>query len=100
MSVPFPPEWPLDRSLRVEHVWDAFILLSLLNHHNSQGVPLEIPHDGAQKDRFTDAIRFRNGYIQAHGLPDRAHYCTKCVRFWLDADGIPKGMLFSTTIDG
>ena len=86
---PFPPDWSFDRVLRVEHVWDAFTLYCLQEHHRQRGEPLMLPHGGVQHDRFRAAVEARNAYVQVHGLPDLAHYCTKCVRFWTDDEGIP-----------
>ena len=73
-GVPFPPNWQVAPSLRPEHVWDAFTIVSLLDFHDSEGGQLKVPHDGDQNERFQDAVRHRNQYIRYHGLPDRGYF--------------------------
>ncbi|KAJ7104620.1 hypothetical protein C8R44DRAFT_639957 [Mycena epipterygia] len=52
--------WQFGSCLTTDHVWDAFIVLTLLDHSERNGVCLAVPHTGAQKDRFTAAMRARN----------------------------------------
>ncbi|KAJ7884428.1 hypothetical protein B0H13DRAFT_2537394, partial [Mycena leptocephala] len=54
-------DWPPSQSfkLRTEHVWDGFLLLSLLEDYQERNKILQVPHDGEQKVRFDDAIRER-----------------------------------------
>jgi hypothetical protein len=47
------PSWKFGTKLTTEHVWDAFILLSLLEDHRERNMVLTLPHTGKQKDRFT-----------------------------------------------
>jgi hypothetical protein len=68
-------------------VWDTFILVSLLRDSLQQCIPLELPHTGLQKDRFSIAIRARNLRIQLYGQPEITHYCQKCTRFYKDENG-------------
>lgn len=84
MDGPFPEDWPFERKLRVEHVWDAFTLQCLLNSCERTGSTLELPHTGAQQSRFNVAVRQRNDFIQRTGQPELSHRCNKCVRYWKD----------------
>ncbi|KAJ7921546.1 hypothetical protein B0H13DRAFT_2415239, partial [Mycena leptocephala] len=58
-SRPTYKDWPPSHSfkLRTEHVWDGFLILSLLEDHEERTKILRVPHDGEQKTRFNDAIR-------------------------------------------
>lgn len=88
-GVPFPDDWPFDRKLRVEHVWDAFTLQCLLRDCAQRKTTLELPHTGEQRHRFSQAVRRRNDFIQRTGQPELSHRCNKCVRYWVDnATGI------------
>lgn len=73
--------------LRTEHVWDGFVILSLLKDSMSRKFVLEVPHSGEQKDRFTAAMRARNEYIRQFGQPEFLHFCSKCVRRFDRDDG-------------
>jgi hypothetical protein len=66
--------------LTTENVWDAFVLLLLLEDHQARDMRLRLPHTGKQKDRFTDAMDERNERIVLQGQPEIAHYCDKCMR--------------------
>ncbi|KAJ7712770.1 hypothetical protein B0H16DRAFT_1342021 [Mycena metata] len=76
---PDHPDW-MDTSfkLRPEHVWDGFLLISLLEDYEARGATLRVPHTGDQKDRFTAVMQERNTRIQLCGQPEWGHYCTKC----------------------
>ena len=73
--------------LTTEHVWDAFILLSLLEDHRERNMVLTLPHTGKQKDRFTKEMADRNGCIIRKGQPEIAHYCAKCMRTYRGPGG-------------
>jgi hypothetical protein len=51
-----PSDWAFGFSVTTEQVWDAFVTLALLEDHQTQSKTLVVPHTGAQKDRFTDAL--------------------------------------------
>jgi hypothetical protein len=84
-----PDVWQFGFELRTEQVWDGFCLLSLLEDHAQRRTVLIVPDDGAQKDRFTDAMKSRNLRMQQAGQEEYAHACSKCVRVWEGADGQP-----------
>jgi hypothetical protein len=65
-----------------------------------QDIPLELPHTGLQKDRFTDAIKARNMRIQLYGQPEITHYCRKCTRFYKDEDGSYTKKVSAVVTDG
>ncbi|OJT02627.1 hypothetical protein TRAPUB_6808 [Trametes pubescens] len=71
--------------LRAAHTADGFLILALLKDAKDRGVVLEVPSTGHQKDRFTAAV-----HIAESGQPEFAHWCTKCVRRFDDADGVTR----------
>ncbi|KIK44277.1 hypothetical protein CY34DRAFT_80297 [Suillus luteus UH-Slu-Lm8-n1] len=60
-------DWPFKMSVTTEEVWDAFIILALLDDHQRQGTRLCVPHGNNQSDRFTAAMQARNEKIITHG---------------------------------
>ena len=58
--------------------------MSLLEDCQLESKVLEVPHTGAQKDRFTNALRTRNLRFRVHGQPESRHYCQKCLRVYED----------------
>ncbi|KAJ7185106.1 hypothetical protein GGX14DRAFT_383711 [Mycena pura] len=56
--------WQFGCVLTTNHVWDTFILLTLLDYNERQGTCLVIPHTGEQKTRFTAAMKARNNEVQ------------------------------------
>ncbi|KAF8870548.1 hypothetical protein BD779DRAFT_1478769 [Infundibulicybe gibba] len=63
-----PSGWPFDFKLRSEHVWDGFIILSLLEDFDKRDDILMVPHTGDQKDRFTFAMQEHNARIASNVL--------------------------------
>ena len=74
-------DWQFGSELTTEHVWDAFVIVSLLEDKLRSHQRLCVPHTGAQKDRFTEAMAARNRDIVLNGQPDAVgHACDKCFR--------------------
>ncbi|TFK45431.1 hypothetical protein OE88DRAFT_1721508 [Heliocybe sulcata] len=82
-----PEGWRFSFSLCTEHVWDGFLILSLLEDYTRRDELLRVPHTGDQKDRYLDAVRERNLRFCRSGQPEWAHYCEKCMAFSKDEDG-------------
>jgi hypothetical protein len=83
-----PYEWGLSNSLTTNHVWDAFVILSLLDDAVSRGHHLVVPHSGTQTNRFKAAMEGRNRWIVLNGQPDAVrHACDLCMRIFLMPDG-------------
>ncbi|KAI0078361.1 hypothetical protein K474DRAFT_1641748 [Panus rudis PR-1116 ss-1] len=78
---------PFSPTLKTEDVWDAVVLLSLLEDCQRREQFLDLPHDGAQEVRFSAAMKARNDRIRLHGLPEVEHFCDKCTRFFPNEDG-------------
>lgn len=76
--------------LRACHTSDGLVILGLLRDTEAQGSILEVPHDGHQSERFNEAMRRRNDRIRRAGQPEYAHWCTKCMRRFNDADGVAR----------
>ena len=75
--------------LNTDHVWDSVIILALLRDKESNHSRLEVPHEGKQKDRFTLAMEERNKSIIHEGQPNAVrHACDKCLRIYIDEEGI------------
>jgi hypothetical protein len=48
--------WQFGKVLTTDHVWDSFIVWTLLEEHSKRNRRLEVPHTGLQKDRFTSKM--------------------------------------------
>lgn len=82
------PDWDLGKKLTTEHVWDSFVILSLLEEHERKGEYLSVPHGGSQDARFKAAMDKRNKEYINEGLPDAVtHECDKCARVYTEPDG-------------
>ena len=62
-----PYDYPITSKIMVEHVWDAFTLLALLEDCEHQATLLIVPHLGNQSVHFRAAIQARNHQVQANG---------------------------------
>ena len=81
-------EWQFVPRLTTEHVWDAFVIFSLLEDKKRQHERLCVPHIGDQASRFTEAMEQRNRDFIINGQPDAIlHACDKCLRIY-QFDGI------------
>lgn len=90
-----PSEWPFSFNLRHEHIWSGISHLAILEHFEREQKTLTMNHGSDQRDRLADHIKTRNQLFAENGQPEWAHYCEKCVRFYLDKDGNPTGESFS-----
>jgi hypothetical protein len=79
-----PGDWAFGFMVTTEQVWDGFVLLALLEDCQGRSKLLEVPHTGAQKDRFTAALRSRNLRFRTYGQPELRHYCNRCLRVFPD----------------
>lgn len=82
--------WPWGFKLTTEHVWDVFVILSLLRDHNRRQLHLEVPHTGLQKDRFKATMREHNLCFVREGQPKIDHWCRKCTCIFCERN--PDGM--------
>ncbi|KAH8078731.1 hypothetical protein BXZ70DRAFT_901892 [Cristinia sonorae] len=78
--------WPCSFKIRHTHIWDAFIVFCLLEDAKEQGLSLQVPHGGLQRDRFLPAMKIRNARLQACGYPEVMHRCDKCTQI-IEKDG-------------
>ena len=78
--------WPLGTKLTMYHIWDAFIISTLLKDHERQDTVLQVPHTGDQKDQFKDVMEECNNRFVLYGQPDAMrHVCNKCMYvFFMD----------------
>jgi hypothetical protein len=105
-SKPAPGGWATSSALTSDHIWDSFLLLTLLEDHQTQRTTLSVPHGGDRRSRFTEAIRARNMRIKLFGQEELRHYCDKCTRKYKNAEGdgeswylcLPHISLISTTL--
>ncbi|KAJ7674269.1 hypothetical protein B0H14DRAFT_3687488 [Mycena olivaceomarginata] len=79
--------WQFGTLLTTDHVWDSFVILTLLDLHKRNNTRLQVLHTGDQKDQFTAAMQERNTYIIQYGQDEAGHFCKKCLRRWDEADG-------------
>ena len=81
--------WQFGSKLRTEHVWDAFVLITLLRDCEASHRQLEVPHSGLQKNRFTSAMEERNLRIIHDGQDEIDHICDSCTRTFTEV--LPDG---------
>lgn len=74
-----PTGWLFGFTVTTEHVWDTFVLLALLEDHRHHLKTLQVPHTGAQKDRFAAVLHSQNLRFCLQGQPELRHYCHKCL---------------------
>jgi hypothetical protein len=79
-----PPGWKLGFTLDSDHVWNGFMILSLLEDFSSRKQILSVHHSGLDQDRYKEAIRLRNHRMRLYSQPEIRHYCNKCTRFTTD----------------
>ncbi|KAI0083493.1 hypothetical protein BDY19DRAFT_978231 [Irpex rosettiformis] len=68
--------------LRPAHVWDAVVILCLLEDCSKQKTTLDVSDQEDQDQRFRLAMHTRNIRLQRYGLGQTLHRCNKCVRFF------------------
>jgi len=86
-SQAFPPGWSFGSKLKSDHVYNGFMILSLMEDATTRREELVIPHAGLDKDRFKQAVQARNTRMRLYSQPEIRHYCRKCTRF-LSCGGI------------
>ncbi|KAL0070341.1 hypothetical protein AAF712_002529 [Marasmius tenuissimus] len=96
--MPLPDRWPIQGLLRSEYIYDGFKVLSLLEYHIAHSSQLVVSHDGAQINRFDEAMENVNNEISRCGQPEIDHRCQKCVRTISDKDGTKE--VFAVVCDG
>lgn len=88
-------EWGLTDTLTTNQVWDAFVILGLLEDAQFQGYLLMVPHGGIQVDQFKRAMEDRNRWIVLNGQPDAVqHACDLCMRIFLMPDGTYRAITY------
>jgi len=79
--------WQFGMQLTTDHVWDAFVIFTLLKDHSKRNICLQVPHTGLQKDRFTAIMEEWNEHIIHFGQEEVPHFCNKCMRVVAQLDG-------------
>ncbi|KAF8972915.1 hypothetical protein BDZ97DRAFT_1912520 [Flammula alnicola] len=93
-------DWKFGSQLTTENVWDAFIIVSLLEDKLRAHQRLHVPHTGLQKDRFREAMAERNKDFVLNGQPDAiGHACDKCFRKYETENGEILDTLATQEID-
>ncbi|KDR71533.1 hypothetical protein GALMADRAFT_102508 [Galerina marginata CBS 339.88] len=83
-----PSDWGLSDTLTTNQVWDAFVILGLLEDVRFRAKYLTVPHTGDQSNRFKAAMEERNEWIILNGQPDAVrHACDLCMRIFVMPDG-------------
>ncbi|KAG1750235.1 hypothetical protein EDB19DRAFT_1937408 [Suillus lakei] len=66
-----PASYGVKFEVYIDHVWDGYVISSLLEDCKHRKCSLIIPHTGEQRDRFTTAMIARNRQTQLYGYDDR-----------------------------
>jgi hypothetical protein len=80
-------EWQFNLTVTTEEVWDAFVILALLDDHQLRNTRLCVPHGNSQSARYTAAMRARNERIITEGQDELPHACYGCMRLFSMPDG-------------
>ena len=85
-----PPQgWKVGFNLELDHVWNGFSILSLLEDLLKRNQSLSVPHTGLDQDRYKEAMKLRNHRMRLYSQPEIRHYCNKCTRFTTDGMSLP-----------
>ncbi|KAG2099283.1 uncharacterized protein F5147DRAFT_582715 [Suillus discolor] len=96
-----PADFKVKFELSVEHVWDGYVITSLLEDCERRMNTLVAPHTGEQRDRFTEAMIARNRHIQLYGYEQvRRHYCNRCTSMYKDEQGVVTHKVSAVVVDG
>ncbi|KAJ6492700.1 hypothetical protein C8R47DRAFT_1269993 [Mycena vitilis] len=79
--------WQFGLKLTPNHIWDGFVIKSLLDDCQRHATVLQVDHGGDQNIRFQAAMEARNRRIVLLGQDEVPHYCDRCMRVWEDEDG-------------
>ncbi|KAG2037617.1 hypothetical protein BDR03DRAFT_1050033 [Suillus americanus] len=84
-----------------DHVWDAFVITTLLEDCKRCMCSLTVPQTGNQQDQFMQAMIDRNRCIQLYGFEDvRQHYCNRCTRMYANDQGVTTHKVSVVVVDG
>ncbi|KAJ7090836.1 hypothetical protein B0H15DRAFT_948600 [Mycena belliarum] len=79
--------WQFGLKLTPNHIWDAFVIKTLLEDRQRNWTQLQVEHGGDQNMRFQEAMAERNERIILLGQDEVPHYCDRCMRVWEDDEG-------------
>ncbi|KAJ6536225.1 hypothetical protein B0H19DRAFT_1271016 [Mycena capillaripes] len=80
--------WQFGLKITPNHIWDGFVIKSLLDDCHRNETLLQVNHGGDQHLLFQAAMEARNPHIILLGQDEVPHYCDRCMRVWEDDDGI------------
>jgi hypothetical protein len=87
--------WQFGSKLQTEHVWDTFVLITLIRDCDARFRQLEVPNSGLQKDRFTAAMEEHNLCIICDSQNEIDHVCDTCTRTFTEV--LPDGTKVTRT---
>ena len=79
--------WQFGLKLTPNHIWDGFVIKSLLDDCDRNQKQLQVDHGGDQNLRFHAAMEERNERMILLGQDEVPHYCDRCMRVWEDEHG-------------
>ncbi|KAG1902956.1 uncharacterized protein F5891DRAFT_948423, partial [Suillus fuscotomentosus] len=84
-----------------DHVWNAFVITTLLEDRKRHMCSLTVPQTGNQWDWFTQVMIDRNHRIQLYGFEDvHRHYCNRCTRMYANDQGVTTHKVSVVVVDG
>ncbi|KAL0954922.1 hypothetical protein HGRIS_003855, partial [Hohenbuehelia grisea] len=79
--------WQFGFKLTTGHVWDVFVIKTLMEDRVRHQTLLEVPHTGKQRERFNSLMEERNTRIVLQGQDEVPHTCNRCTRIFKGKDG-------------
>ena len=70
-----------------DHVWDAFLLHSLLEDVLDREEFLVVTHTGDQHSCFTELVQACNHRMRINGQPEISYFCNRCTQWYHGPDG-------------
>ncbi|KAG1787092.1 uncharacterized protein HD556DRAFT_1504009 [Suillus plorans] len=99
-STQFPGTKWFSKDVTMDHVWNAFIICTLLEDCRERHCLLDVGQTINQNEHFIEAMSDRNRRMRVYNQPlARRHFCAKCTRIYNHGD-ITNQLVSVVVVDG
>ncbi|KAG1900359.1 uncharacterized protein F5891DRAFT_1188674 [Suillus fuscotomentosus] len=99
-STQFPGTKWFSKDITMDHVWNTFIICTLLEDCCERHCLLDVSQTVNQNERFIKAMSDRNRRMRTYNQPlARRHFCAKCTRIYSHGD-ITNKLVSVIVVDG